>query len=231
LHPLSFHREKQLDGHYYISRVLIPPLERIFNLVGADVRGWYEEMPRRIRADGVDPALSSPEKPKGLMTPGRLRIEEHFRNSQCILCRSFSEEGKHHFAVLSCALDISSGLCERCCATPAETISGLLSQVRITERRVQSAHEVCVTCTRSEPLESVRCVSLDCPWLFQRKKVEKQAEDIELLQELILALDLGDNTVLKKRDGSDEGHREDDHEKMNPGILMSSNEIYESSES
>jgi DNA polymerase zeta len=89
-----FSSEKQLDGSYYISRVLIPPLERIFNLVGADVRGWYEEMPRRIRADGADNSLMSPEKAKGLMTPGRLRIEEHFRNSQCILCRSFSDEGK-----------------------------------------------------------------------------------------------------------------------------------------
>ena len=91
---VSFSSEKQLDGSYYISRVLIPPLERIFNLVGADVRGWYEEMPRRICADGIDNSLMSPEKAKGLMTPGRLRIEEHFRNSQCILCRSFSDEGK-----------------------------------------------------------------------------------------------------------------------------------------
>ncbi len=90
---VSLSSEKQLDGSYYISRVLIPPLERIFNLVGADVRGWYEEMPRRIRADDVDNSLS-PEKAKGSMTPGRLRIEEHFRNSQCILCRSFSDEGE-----------------------------------------------------------------------------------------------------------------------------------------
>jgi DNA polymerase zeta len=93
-HDSLFSSEKQLDGSYYISRVLIPPLERIFNLVGADVRGWYEEMPRRICADGADNSLMSPEKAKGLMTPGRLRIEEHFRNSQCILCRSFSDEGK-----------------------------------------------------------------------------------------------------------------------------------------
>ncbi|KAH9178730.1 hypothetical protein EDB89DRAFT_2111621 [Lactarius sanguifluus] len=153
--------EKQLDGSYYISRVLIPPLERIFNLVGADVRGWYEEMPRRIRADGVDNALMSPEKAKGLMTPGRLRIEEHFRNSQCILCRSFSDEG----------------LCEQCRCAPAETMSGLLSQVRISEKRLQTVHDVCTACARSEPLEPVRCTSLDCPWFFQRKKVEKQAED------------------------------------------------------
>jgi hypothetical protein len=76
-------------------------LERIFNLVGADVRGWFEEMPRRIRADGVDASLTSPEKPKRMMTPSRLRIEEHFRNSQCILCRSFSEDGEH---MVSCGI-------------------------------------------------------------------------------------------------------------------------------
>jgi DNA polymerase zeta len=61
-------------------------------------------------------------------------------------------------------------------------------------------------------LEPVRCVSLDCRWLFQRKKVEQQAEDIEQLQELILALDLGDNAMHEKHDGSDERLREDDCE-------------------
>jgi DNA polymerase zeta len=81
-------------------------LERIFNLVGADVRGWYEEMPRRIRADSVDTSLISPEKPKGMMTPGRLRIEEHFRNSQCILCKSFSEEGEHKSYDIVCMRNI-----------------------------------------------------------------------------------------------------------------------------
>ncbi|KAH9081664.1 hypothetical protein EDB83DRAFT_2502933 [Lactarius deliciosus] len=177
--------EKQLDGSYYISRVLIPPLERIFNLVGADVRGWYEEMPRRIRADGVDNALMSPEKAKGLMTPGRLRIEEHFRNSQCILCRSFSDEG----------------LCEQCRCAPAETMSGLLSQVRISEKRLQAVHDVCTACTRSEPLEPVRCTSLDCPWFFQRKKVEKRAEDVEILQELIQGMEMGSETESRHDSG------------------------------
>ncbi|KAI9512575.1 hypothetical protein F5148DRAFT_854406 [Russula earlei] len=194
-YSFPFPREKQLDGSYYISRVLVPPLERIFNLVGADVRGWYEEMPRRIRADGVDASLTSPEKPKGPMTPGgRLRIEEHFRNSQCILCRSFSDEG----------------LCERCCATPAETISGLLSQVRIAEKGIKAAHDVCATCTQSEPLEPVRCVSLDCPWLFQRKKVEQQGEETGLLQELIQALDLGDGIKPERHDNANEGAQDDE---------------------
>ncbi|KAH9065755.1 hypothetical protein EDB87DRAFT_1593004 [Lactarius vividus] len=186
--------EKQLDGSYYISRVLIPPLERIFNLVGADVRGWYEEMPRRIRADD---ALMSPEKAKGLMTPGRLRIEEHFRNSQCILCRSFSDEG----------------LCEQCRCAPAETMSGLLSQVRISEKRLQTVHDVCTVCTWSEPLEPVRCTSLDCPWFFQRKKVEKQVEDVEILQGLIQRMEMGSETLPESRHDSGEPREDDDETK------------------
>ncbi|EGO51803.1 hypothetical protein NEUTE1DRAFT_125454 [Neurospora tetrasperma FGSC 2508] len=35
-----------LDADYYINKNIIPPLERIFNLVGANVRTWYEEMPK-----------------------------------------------------------------------------------------------------------------------------------------------------------------------------------------
>jgi DNA polymerase zeta len=36
----------RLDAEYYISKTLVPPLERIFNLVGANVRSWYEDMPK-----------------------------------------------------------------------------------------------------------------------------------------------------------------------------------------
>ncbi|KAG5419243.1 REV3 [Candida metapsilosis] len=40
-----------LDYEYYITRVLIPPLERIFNLMGADVRGWYKDLPKFTRSN------------------------------------------------------------------------------------------------------------------------------------------------------------------------------------
>jgi DNA polymerase zeta len=41
----------RLDAEYYISKTLIPPLERIFNLVGANVRSWYEDMPKVQRGN------------------------------------------------------------------------------------------------------------------------------------------------------------------------------------
>ncbi|KAK4198463.1 putative DNA polymerase zeta catalytic subunit [Triangularia verruculosa] len=36
----------ELDADYYIEKNLVPPLERIFNLVGANVRSWYDEIPK-----------------------------------------------------------------------------------------------------------------------------------------------------------------------------------------
>jgi DNA polymerase zeta len=85
---------KHLDASYYISRVLIPPLERIFNLVGADVRGWYDEMPKTARADYTDPAMLSPQKDtKDAGNLNRLKIDEHFRSSQCVVCRGLASDG------------------------------------------------------------------------------------------------------------------------------------------
>jgi hypothetical protein len=65
---------------------------------------------------------------------------------------------------------------------------------------------------------------LDCPWLFQRKKVEQQAEDIEQLQELILALELRDNT---SQEGPSEEPQEDDGEKIKTGIVRSWDDLIE----
>ncbi|KAI0047841.1 hypothetical protein FA95DRAFT_1492015 [Auriscalpium vulgare] len=161
---------EHLDGTYYISRVLIPPLERVFNLVGADVRAWCDEMPKRIRSDQVDAVLMSPKK--GAVEASamdRPKIEEHFRNFQCFTCGGFTADG----------------VCDNCCLTPQETIAQLLSRIRIAEKRLRETHEVCGTCTRAEPLEPILCESLDCGWLFARKKAEANAEEIELLSELV----------------------------------------------
>ena len=95
-------------------------------------------------------------------------------------------------------------------------MSGLLSQVRNSEKRLQTVHGICTACTRSEPLEPVRCASLDCSWFFQRKKVEKQAEDIEILQELIQGMGVGPETLPESRHDSGEP-RDDCDEKPNTG--------------
>ena len=85
---------KHIDASYYISRVLIPPLERIFNLMGADVRSWYDEMPKAIRADEHESVMTSPRKSsKQAALINRYKIDEHFYSSHCLACGASSSDG------------------------------------------------------------------------------------------------------------------------------------------
>ncbi|KAG0345473.1 DNA polymerase zeta [Podila humilis] len=43
-------KDLRLNGEYYIRKMIIPSLERIFQLAGVDVKSWFEEMPRVKRA-------------------------------------------------------------------------------------------------------------------------------------------------------------------------------------
>lgn len=90
---LFWDSQLRLDALYYITRVLIPPLERIFNLVGADVKQWFNEMPKTLI-----PELVSPRKPKTVQasqTPDRININEHFQSTQCLSCGGLASQSKN----------------------------------------------------------------------------------------------------------------------------------------
>ena len=78
-----------------------------------------------------------------------------------------------------------AGVCEDCRRSPQETISRLLGKVHKTETRLQQTHLVCVSCSGVAPGEPVECESLDCPWLFERKKFEQRAESLNQITELV----------------------------------------------
>ncbi|KAL6361285.1 hypothetical protein LRP88_04752 [Fusarium phalaenopsidis] len=72
----------RLDAEYYISKNLIPPLERIFNLVGANVRQWYDEMPKvqRIRHATT-------------LGTRKTTLESYMKSSHCLICdKKFANE-------------------------------------------------------------------------------------------------------------------------------------------
>ena len=100
--PQSETRDLQLDTTYYITRVLIPPLERIFNLVGADVQQWFSEIPK-AKSVVWGTILASPSKRRKMdkekivpTSPGKqwdINIEGHFENNQCFACEEPSFAG------------------------------------------------------------------------------------------------------------------------------------------
>ncbi|KAF5390267.1 hypothetical protein D9757_002930 [Collybiopsis confluens] len=96
--PLEYLQDphSSLDGFYYISRVLIPPLERIFNLVGADVRQWYNEMPKARHIDLKSPSKAGDAQ---VIELDQYNISEHFDRSECLICGNFTLQGDRCYSM------------------------------------------------------------------------------------------------------------------------------------
>jgi DNA polymerase zeta len=137
----------ELDAEYYISKNLIPPLERIFNLVGANVRQWYDEMPKyqRIRRiDAEDMGLS------------KKTLESYMKSSTCLVCRE--------------ALDTESPLCQSCFEQAPQSLLNLRARLVRGERKRDQLAKVCRSCAGLGWAEEVWCDSKDCPVFYSRTR-------------------------------------------------------------
>ncbi|KAK0448381.1 uncharacterized protein EV420DRAFT_1751017 [Desarmillaria tabescens] len=178
-----------LDAEYYISRVLIPPLERIFNLVGANVRQWYDDMPK-LKPVGERPASPSKKKPEP-ETIERLNIDEHFGSSLCLTCGSYAPEGGSELPdSAALQLNILTGICDVCRMDTRATMAGVLNRINMIEKRFLDTQKVCASCAQMPGSEDIRCESLDCPWLFARKKAESKLNTLDTLKDLVHDLQL-----------------------------------------
>ncbi|QRW05068.1 DNA polymerase family B [Ceratobasidium sp. AG-Ba] len=165
-------RHKKIDDVYYITHTLIPPLERIFNLVGTNVRQWFENMPKPIRAGAsrFNNGIEDDEEDEN--EDDRQNIDEHFKSMQCIVCRGPSD----------------TDICEDCFEDRHFSAQLLLEKVRMVERRARNVHILCAACTSSPAADPILCESLDCPWMYARMKSVQNMEAIKGVQDLVARL-------------------------------------------
>ncbi|KAK3190697.1 DNA polymerase zeta [Lecanicillium sp. MT-2017a] len=148
----------QLDADYYINKNLIPPLERIFNLVGANVRGWYDEMPK------VQRIYQSTTGGK------RATLESYMKSSHCLVCggKFLNEAGQSHQQQAESVAHMS--LCPRCRRTKPASVLALQNKLAAEERKYQETLSICRSCTGDAPIDDVRCDSKDCPVFWTRMR-------------------------------------------------------------
>jgi DNA polymerase zeta len=142
----------ELDSEYYISKNLIPPLERIFNLVGANVRQWYDEMPRFQRIRRVEGLTTS----DGRDVLARKTLESYMKSSTCIVCRE--------------KLDGDSPICKSCFEQSPQTILLLRARIAKAERKAMQLNKICRSCSGLGWTEEVKCDSKDCPVFYSRTR-------------------------------------------------------------
>ena len=143
----------ELDAEYYISKNLIPPLERIFNLVGANVRQWYDEMPKyqRVRRRDVEAVAGGKE-----VIMSRKTLESYMKSSTCIVCHEKLEE--------------EMAICEKCKQHADSSLMTLQLQLNKVERKAVNLENVCRSCASLAWGEEVKCDSKDCPVFYTRTR-------------------------------------------------------------
>ncbi|KAF5861120.1 DNA polymerase zeta [Aspergillus alliaceus] len=141
-----------LDAEYYITKNIIPPLERIFNLVGANVRQWYDEMPKVQRIRRVEGTATSSGKDAKKTT-----LESYMKSSTCIVCKAKLD-------------DTDVPVCTECMRQPHISLLDLVTRQRHAEKSVSDLLRVCRSCMGVPFDDEVKCDSKDCPVFYSRTR-------------------------------------------------------------
>ncbi|GAB2211577.1 hypothetical protein Drorol1_Dr00024896 [Drosera rotundifolia] len=145
----------RLNDLYYIKKQIIPALQRVFGLVGADLNQWFLEMPRLVRDAPTKHHYNS-------SNPQRTRIDYYYSSKHCVLCGDLVQGGKH--------------LCEQCSKKEAASAAAVTGRTSKLERDIQHLAAICRHCGGGDwVLESgVKCTSLACSVFYERRKGQKE---------------------------------------------------------
>jgi DNA polymerase zeta len=165
----------ELDSEYYILKNLIPPLERIFNLMGVNVLSWYDEIPKYQRARRIEHAKADAI---GL----KRTLESYMKGSVCLVCKE-PTESEH-------------GLCPDCIQDRQQSILILQGKLRNSEKRLANIESVCRSCSGTSFGCEVKCDSKDCEVFWSREKEKSNlAGSTAMMKPALDVLQSADSTL------------------------------------
>ncbi|KAI9023323.1 hypothetical protein DFJ74DRAFT_606172 [Hyaloraphidium curvatum] len=156
---LVHNRSIRIHGFYYITKQIIPALSRVFDLMGADVRSWYDEMPKVDRAIRFTSSQAS-EAPPGRQQRGARKERKTATIDHRLIGPRFR-----------LFLTQTPAFCSDCLSRPQTAGFHLFEEASAAARAYSQLLKICKACTghRSPDLGAdVACDSLDCPIMYSR---------------------------------------------------------------
>uniref|UniRef100_I1QD14 DNA polymerase n=1 Tax=Oryza glaberrima TaxID=4538 RepID=I1QD14_ORYGL len=162
----------RLNALYYITKQIIPALQRVFGLVGADLNKWFNEMPRPIRE-----TLAKRQSASGHGSFSRLglnkngvgkgsRIDTYYMSSHCIICGEIIQG--------------SDTFCNNCLRNEAVVGTVVAGRTSKLEREIQHLAAICGHCGGADWIveSGIKCISLACPVFFERRKIRRELRGV-----------------------------------------------------
>ena len=150
----------ELDAEYYINKTLVPPLSRLFNIMGINVAEWALDLTR----------VKRPRVQLGSVKGGAI--------GDSLLCCSCMKEQ------LAIPDDM---LCEKCSAKPRVTAINLVCKNLTLQKKWRDIMTICRTCNYQYArdagvtgnLIATMCESYDCPIYYSRIRIGNSCDNYE----------------------------------------------------
>nr|XP_054753442.1 DNA polymerase zeta catalytic subunit-like [Lytechinus pictus] len=153
-----------LNAPYYITRQIIPALNRVFGMMAVDTLEWYQELPKVVHINTV-PNKGSANTRKGT-------ISQYFCSLNCAVCDRLTQ----------------SGLCDSCRSSPQTTVTSLMKRIQDWDRERTQINKICTSCCGFADNKQ-HCTTLDCPIRFQLVKSEHKMEKVEHFLSLVQSIE------------------------------------------
>ncbi|CAI5743529.1 unnamed protein product [Hyaloperonospora brassicae] len=156
-------RRYSINYHYYINKQIIPSLERLLLLAGANIRLWYATLPRtstKARQQMCDDATSTNRSGRGCRS-----IDSFYKSKHCRLCGSLGNET----------------LCQDCIADPQRSLLAIHTASARHEKAVMTLKFACTVCADRDAFSCCRNVS--CRVWNQIKLFETDKSTLSYQQE------------------------------------------------
>uniref|UniRef100_A0A023F1I9 DNA polymerase n=1 Tax=Triatoma infestans TaxID=30076 RepID=A0A023F1I9_TRIIF len=157
-YELLLNTSLKINSEYYITKAILPCLDRCFTLLGVNVFSWYKLLPkkrflrRQIHAEvGIK----------------RSTLSQYFLMENCIVCDEIT----------------SSNVCVKCQSNAQLLCATVLNKINTFERKLALLMQICSSCG-NRSLEN-DCISLDCPVFYNRMQASSDCNDIPNLRNIL----------------------------------------------
>ncbi|XP_076930223.1 DNA polymerase zeta catalytic subunit-like [Bidens hawaiensis] len=150
----------RLNDMYYINKQIIPALQRVFGLVGVDIRQWFLDMPRPVRESfGKNQAFGS--------NSNRTRIDYYYLSKHCIMCGEKVQAS-------------ATPLCGKCERNEGAVAVAVTTRTSKMEKEIQHLAAICRHCGGADWIveSGIKCTSLACSVFYERQKVQKELRSL-----------------------------------------------------
>lgn len=169
---LDINSPYRLNDLYYINKQIIPALQRVFGLLGADLNRWFLEMPRPVRPtlskghfrESRTNSDSNHRQGSSKKATNRARIDYYYLSQHCTICGELTH--------------MSTFICDECSMKRPMVASAIVSKTSKLEGDIQHLCQICRQCGGGDWIleRGVKCTSLACSIFYERCKVQKELQ-------------------------------------------------------